>query len=129
MARNTIHTEECVEVRPLISVAAVIVAALFLTSCTTSKGDFTLVNRAKEPIVRASVEICGQTIQVTDVQPSKSATGSYEVKADSHYTIQVEFQSGKKLRKETGYVTRGMDFKHEISVSDSGIEIVDSKAK
>ncbi|GAC1469139.1 MAG: hypothetical protein PVSMB1_17720 [Gemmatimonadaceae bacterium] len=108
---------------------AVTIAALLLTSCTTNKGNFSLVNKAKEPITRASVAICGQTIELKDVQPNKSGAGSYEVTSDSHYTIQVEFQSGTKLKKETGYVTHGMDFQHEITVTDSDIEITNSKAK
>lgn len=104
-----------------------VIATLLLTSCTTNKGSFSLINKANEPIVSASVTICGQTIQLRDIQPSKSAAGSYYVKSDSHYTIEVEFQSGKKLRKETGYVTNGMDFQHEIAVTESDIEITDSK--
>lgn len=104
-----------------------IIAALLVTSCTTGKGNFSLINKAKEPIARALVTICGQTIELRNIDPSNSAAGSYHVKSDSHYTIEVEFQSGKKLRKETGYVTNGMDFQHEISVTGSDIEITDSK--
>ena len=112
----------------VLGVAATI-AALFLTSCTTNQGNFTLVNKAKEPIAHASVIICGQTIELKDIQPNKSAAGSYEVKSDSHYTIQIKFQSGKKLKKETGYVTNGMDFQDEITVTDSDIEITASKVQ
>lgn len=102
------------------------IAVLFLISCTSNNGSFWLINKAKEPIARASVAICGQTIQLKDIEPNKSAAGSYTVKSDSHYVIQVEFQSGKKLQKETGYVTNGVDFKHEITVTDSDIEITGS---
>ena len=111
---------------PVLGVAATI-AVLFLIACTNSKGSFSLVNKTKEPIARASVTICGQTIELKDIQPNASTVGSYEVKFDSHYTIQVEFQSGKTLQKETGYVTNGVDFTHEIVVADSDIEITDTK--
>ena len=111
---------------PVLGVA-VTIAALFLISCTTNKGNFSLVNKTKEPIAHASVAICGQMIELKDIQPNKSAVGSYEVKSDSHYTIQVEFESGKKLQKEIGYVTHGFDFQHEIVVTDSDIEITDTK--
>ena len=114
--------------RSVLGVAATLVA-LFLISCTTSKGSFSLVNKTKEPIARASVTICGQTIELKDIQPNTSVAGSYEVKSDSHYTIKVEFQSGKRLQKETGYVTHGMDFQDKIEVTDSDIEITDSKAE
>jgi penicillin V acylase-like amidase (Ntn superfamily) len=74
------------------------------------------------------VAICGQTIKLKDIQPNTSAAGFYKVTGDSGYTIEVEFQSGKTLRKETGYVTNGMDFQDEITVTDSDIEITDTKA-
>lgn len=111
------------------SVLSVIIAiaVLFLTSCTTNEGSFSLINKAKEPIAHASVTISGQTIEMKAIQPNKSVAGSYEIKSDSHYTIKVEFQSGKKLKKETGYVTNGMDHYDEITVTDFNIEITDSK--
>ena len=112
----------------VLGISAAIVA-LLLTSCTPNKGSFSLINNANEPIARASVTICSQTIEFKGIQPNKSAAGSYEVRSDSHYEIRIEFQSGKKLQKETGYVTNGMDFQHEISVTNSDIAITDSKAK
>jgi len=111
---------------PVLGVAATI-AVLFLISCTNGKGSFSLVNKTKESIAGASVAICGQTIKLKDIQPNKSAAGFYKVTGDSGYTIEVEFQSGKTLRKETGYVTNGVDFQHEIVVTDSDIEITDTK--
>jgi len=99
---------------PVLGVAATI-AVLFLIAYTNSKGSFSLVNKTKEPIARASVTICGQTIELKDIQPNTSAVGSYE------------FLSGKTLQKETGYVTNGVDFQHEIVVADSDIEITDTK--
>lgn len=102
-----------------------IIAVLLVVSCTANKGNFSLVNKTKEPITRASVLICGQKIELKDIRPSGRASGSYEVKSDSHYTVEVEFLSGKKIRKETGYVTNGMDFRHEITVTDLDIEITE----
>ena len=113
--------------RSVLGVAATLVA-LLLISCTNSKGNFTLINKATEPIARASVVICGQTIELKDIQPNTSAAGFYKVKGEDHYTIQVEFQSGKTLRRETGYVTSGLDFQDEITVTDSDIEITETKA-
>ncbi len=84
---------------PVLGVAATI-AVLFLIACTNSKGSFSLVNKTKEPIVRASVTICGQTIELKDIQPNTRAVGSYEVKFDSHYTIQVDFSLERHSRKK-----------------------------
>ena len=99
---------------------------LFMVSCAANKGSFLLINKAQELIARASVTVCGQTIELKDIQPTKSAPGSYKVKSDSHYDVRGEFQSGKKLQKAIGYVTNGLDFHHEIVVTDTDIEITDN---
>lgn len=106
-----------------------IIVSLLLISCTSNKGNFSLVNKSNESITHASVTICGKKIEFTNIQPGESESGSYDVKSDSHYTIEIEFQSGKKLREETGYVTNGMDFQHVIMVDSSNVEISDSVAK
>lgn len=105
----------------------VFVLTLLTASCIANQGHFSLVNKAKEPISHASVEICGQTIELTDIKPNENKAGSYKVISDSHYTIEVEFQSGRKIKNETGYFTNGIDFRHEITVTDSNIEITDTK--
>jgi hypothetical protein len=103
-------------------------AVFVLSSCiVANKGSFLLLNEAKESISRGTVSICGQTIELKDIQPTQSAPGSYEVRSDSHYDIKIEFQSGKKLRKELGYVTNGLDFHHKIVVTDTDIELMDIK--
>jgi hypothetical protein len=102
---------------------------LVMASCGTNKGTFLLVNKADEPIARASVMVCGQTIKLNDIQPTQSAQGFYKVKSDSHFNITVEFQSGKKLQKEIGYVTNGFDFHDELVVTNTDIEITSINAK
>ena len=114
-----------------VSIIAISAAfsVLVMASCVANKGSFLLINKAKEPIARALVTVCGQTIELRDIQPTQSAPGSYEVKLDSHYDVKIEFQSGKKLQKGVGYVTTGFDFQDEITVTDTDIEITDNKAK
>lgn len=108
-----------------IIATSAILSILLMGSCIPNKGSFSLTNKNNEPISLALVTICKQTIELKDILPTKSATGSYEVKSDSHYNIRIEFQSGKKLRKEIGYVTNGLDFHHEIVVTETDIEIMD----
>lgn len=115
--------------RVFVIIICVAFSPFIMASCIANKGSFLLINKAKEPIVWGSVTVCGQTIELKDIQPSNSATGSYKVKSESHFDIKMEFQSGKKFRKEIGYVTSGMDFHHKFVVTDSDIEIIDSNAK
>jgi hypothetical protein len=96
---------------------------------SASSGKFSLLNRATETIVRASVTICGQTIELANIPPEVRAEKFYRVTSDSHYSIQVEFKSGKKLLKETGYVTNGASFDDEIVVTGSTIEVKNRSIK
>ena len=104
-------------------------AVLVMASCSTNKGSFLLINKAKEPISQGEVTICGQTIEFKLTQPGKIKSGVYKVTSDSHFDIRIEFQSGKKLRKELGYVTNGFDFYHEIIVTDEDIKLMTTKPK
>ena len=112
----------------VIAISAALVVC-FMTSCRANQGSFMLVNEATESIAHAAVTVCGQTIELNDIQPSKSARGSYVVKSDSGYHIKIEFKSGKNLQKEIGYVTNGLDFQDVIAVTDKDIEMRESKAK
>jgi hypothetical protein len=58
-----------------------------------------------------------------DLQPGKTTSASFTANCEGHYTITVEFQSGRTLRKETGYVTTGVGFEDTISVDDQAIEL------
>jgi hypothetical protein len=115
--------------RVFIIVICAAFSSFVMASCVANKGSFLLINKANEPIVWGSVTVCGQTIELKDIQPTDSALGFHKVKSDSHFDIRIEFQSGKKLRKEMGYVTSGMDFHHEFVVTNSDIEIMSSIAK
>ena len=113
-----------------IQTSLAIIIVIFVASCVlwTPPSSFLFVNKAGEPISKATVTVCGQTIKLNDIKPAKSARGSYTA-SESHYDITVEFQSGRRLHKSVGYVTSGMVSNDEIVVSDSDIEIANSDAR
>jgi hypothetical protein len=100
-----------------------IAAVLAIVACN-DKGSFSLTNRASEPIKQATVTICDQTIEIKDIKSGHSAPGWYDVGADDHFVIDIEFESGKRMKKADGYVTSGMDFEHEIAVSDTAVTLI-----
>ena len=112
----------------LAVVGSCLFLALFLASCGSEKGVFVLINRSSEPILRATVRVCGQSISLKDIGDGKAASGSYEVRSDSGYDVAIEFSSGKILKKSGGYVTNGLDFRHRIVVTGSDIEIANDEA-
>ena len=108
--------------KPLLFATVLTSAFVLLSSCASNDGEFTLVNRASEGISRASVKICGQTFDLTELLPGRSVSRSYRVKGGCHFTIEVQFQSGRKLNEDNlGYVTSGANFKDEFTVTDSQI--------
>ncbi len=94
-----------------------------LSSCTKDEGTFVLMNRSSETISNLSLSISGKTFAFKNVRPGDSVSGEYLIKSDDHYVIAIEFASGKKMKKEDGYVTHGMDFQHEITVTESDVII------
>lgn len=106
-----------------------LVVALLLSSCAEHKGEFVLLNKSSETITEATVSICGQTLTFERVQSGGSVNGTYTVTSDSHFTIHVEFEDGSEMTKEIGYVTYGMNFWHQIAITESNIEITESKAQ
>jgi hypothetical protein len=54
-------------------------------------------------------------------EPGGRATGRLAVGGDADYHITIRFQSGRELERRLGYVTSGMDFHDEFSVSETDI--------
>ena len=111
------------------TIIATLISAFIVAGCADHKGSFSIINKTNEAIVGGSVVICQQRIVLPEVPPGSVVTGAYKVTSDSHYNIEVEFASGKKLHKEVGYVTNGMDFQDAIAITESDIEITTGIAK
>jgi hypothetical protein len=99
------------------------------TSCFSrdSEGHLILINDSNETINNARIEVCGQLMEIKNIQPHGKYTGTYIVKGDSHFKIFITFSSNKQLKDELGYVTYGFNFKHTIIVTDSSITISETK--
>ena len=104
---------------------------LFIQSSCLAKntGHFTLINNSHETISHAAIEICNQLFEIRNIKPNGNYSASFQIKGDSHYTISILFISGKKLKKQIGYVTNGFDFTNKIIITDSNISIADISIK
>lgn len=111
------------------AIVCLLVSVFVLSSCQANNGSFLLINKARDTITLGLVTVCGQTIELKDIGPNKSASGVFKVKTDSHYDVKIKFLSGKKITKELGYVTTGFDFHDELVVTDMDIYIIDSMSK
>ena len=69
------------------------------------------------------LSVCDQAFDFKNIERGKSVKGIYEVKCEGSYTVYVEFQSGKRLRRDMGYVSSGLDLNDTIEVTASDIDV------
>ncbi len=100
-----------------------------LCSCRQYVGQFILINNSGELITLAQVEICKQIIEINDIKPRDHAIGSFVVTGDSHYDVVIHFASGKKIKKQIGYVTHGFNYKHTFNITEANIVIDSTQVK
>jgi len=87
-------------------------------------GEIAFVNQAAEPIQRATVKVCDQTLTFTNLAPREVAHATYRVNCEGHQDADVVFQSGRSLHAELGYVTGGIDRTfHELLVTEAEITV------
>ena len=105
----------------IFGILCLFAVGLFALVFSANKGEVLVVNRAAESVARGQIEICKQKFTFGPIKPSETKHIFYKVWSDSHYKITVEFQSGKKLTRELGYVTSGVDFSDTLIVKDNDI--------
>jgi hypothetical protein len=102
---------------------AVIVIATCV-GCARNRGFVSIRNNSREQIARASVRVCGQTLEAKNLRPNGSAPLEYRVTGESGFSVEVEFASGRRLSTRTvNNVTEGFDFRHYIVVTTDAISL------
>jgi len=105
------------------TVVTLLLGLLVSVSCSSNTGTVSLFNKAEEPISRATLKMSwGETLEVTDLDPSEGATINYRVR-EGEYQVEVVFRSGKRLETDGGYVASGVDYEDQITVTSSEIQL------
>lgn len=109
--------------RPLILgiICLLLVFSYFIPVVLSNDGEVQIINSASEPVRSGEIEVCNQRFNLGTIERGKSKTINYKVRSDSHYNLIVEFNSGRNLAKELGYVTSGRDFKDILTLSDNDV--------
>jgi hypothetical protein len=104
---------------------------LMLSSCLgkSHSGKVTVINKSSDTIANLEIKVPGKSMTFHNITPSAQVSDEYEVKSDGSFEITGTFQSGKKIQKNDGYITNGMDFDHEIVIGDSDISLQSKNAK
>ena len=111
----------------ILGVVCFLLACWYSTAVVLSyydhAGEVLIVNLATEPVKNGTLEVCDQNFKFGEIELGKSKTIQYKVRSDSHFKLVVEFNSGRKLAKEVGYVTSGRDFKHILTLNDHDVSV------
>jgi hypothetical protein len=94
-----------------------------LSGCGPSTGTVSVTNKSNEVISRSTLGACGRMFEIVNLPPAETRIFTYPVNCEGEFSIQVEFKSGRSFQTHDGYITNGVDMRHDISVTDSGIEI------
>ena len=86
-------------------------------------GQVLILNAATESIRNGQLEVCGQKFLFGEIDQGKSKAIQYKVRSDSHYKLEVEFNSGRKLEQELGSVTSGLDFEDILTLNDREVSL------
>jgi hypothetical protein len=108
----------------LTALGAALMTLVLTASCTRNVGRVSIVNKSTETISRATLVFSwGERIDVSDLAPSHTATLTYRVR-EGDFRVEVVFRSGKRLTTNVvAYVTTGVDFLDEITVTDTDIRV------
>jgi len=106
-----------------VPTGVVLLTTLLGASCDRNTSTISVVNWSGESVARVVVVLCGQKVEMANLEMSEAAQATYRITCEGHYSIDVEFQSGRRLQKEVGYVTSGFDFHHRLHVTASDVEL------
>lgn len=108
----------------VIGIGCFLLASWYSTSLVFGDdGHVLILNAASEPIKNGQLQICGQKFLFGEIEQGKTKAIQYKVRSDSQYKLEVEFNSGKKLEKEVGSVTNGLDVQDILTLNDHGVAL------
>jgi hypothetical protein len=108
----------------VLGIGCFLLASWYSTSIVLSDdGQVLILNAATEPIRNGQLEVCGQKFPFGEIEQGKSKAIQYKVRSDSQYRLEVEFNSGRKLEKELGYIANGLDFEDILTLNDHEVSL------
>ncbi len=96
---------------------------LVVVSCSEDGiATLTIVNQSEDTVVLVRVTVNENIQTVKDLQHGEEAEMQFLVKRDADYHIEIEFLTGRKIKKEVGYLTYGLNTDDIITITRTGIE-------
>jgi hypothetical protein len=109
----------------LFPVALVLGAlSLSIAGCRSNKGTLVVANESSHLIPTASVTVCGQRFEMTDLAVGQVAEFPFQVRCEGGFKLELRRSAGQTVSEELGYITSGFDYKYRFNIKDTSIEPV-----
>ncbi|MEQ8267200.1 MAG: hypothetical protein RH982_08385 [Parvibaculum sp.] len=83
-----------------------------------------LRNASVETVTRGNISAFGENHPFGAIEPGGSTALSFSYSGEGSYTVEVEFESGRRLSSRFGYLTPGFSFDDVLDIREN--EIVQS---
>lgn len=96
-----------------------------LVCCSNSYPNSTVCieNVAGIAIESSTVKACSDNINITNLKNGEQKCFNYSACADGDYIIDIKFETGKMIHKETGYIEYGFISKDSIIVKEDSLDM------
>ena len=95
---------------------------VMLVSCSTTTNRIEIVNNGDELLTKVVVSMCSTQLTVDNISPHTSEKRLVQrLNCESHYTVDVYFSGGKRMQKDVGYITPGIDIGSVITVKNDDV--------
>lgn len=81
-----------------------------------------LRNRSSVVVSSATIVVYGREYQFANLEPGASASFSFRLGGDAHYSVAVKFASGRELSGDAGYLTSGANLEDALIIKDADIQ-------
>ncbi len=108
----------------LLAISCFIILCILVVKLMPSKKSEVIVaNNSNEVVRRVSVDLCGERKVLTNLQINKQEVFELKVQHDCHFVIEVEFVNNSTFSEKVGYVTHGLNYRHEIGITERKINL------
>lgn len=82
-----------------------------------------IINQSEEIVAMLQVTVHEDIKTVEDLKPGEEVEMQFLVKRDTHYHIDIEFISGRKIWKDVGYLTSMTRISDKVIINKADIEL------
>lgn len=100
-------------------------AVIFRKLVKPNTAELTIENKSNFKIEVADVKLCDVGQQVKGLATGNSASLKFDNLGECHYSISVNFEGGKSLTSEVGYITSGSNVRDKVVVEEN--QIIETK--